>query len=45
LDAIEKISAIDRSLLNTWWKVTESISFPGIKLADILRQETSESRS
>lgn len=43
-DAAEKMSTIDRNLLGTWWRITESIQFPGIKLQDILRQEASEGR-
>jgi len=44
LDAIDKISSVDRSLLNTWWKVTESISFTNAKLGDFLRIEASEAK-
>jgi len=41
-DAIERLSSVDRKVLNAWWKVTEMISFPGVKIDDILRQEAQE---
>lgn len=39
VEAIESMSRLDRGLLNTWWTITESITFPGIKMQDILRLE------
>ena len=42
--AIEQLGKVDRNLLNSWWRITESVSFPGVKLADILRQESVEAR-
>ena len=41
-DAIERLSTVDRKVLNAWWKVTEMISFPGVKIDDFLRQEAQE---
>ena len=38
-EAVEAMSRIDRGLLSTWWTITESITFPGIKLQDVLRLE------
>ena len=41
-DAAEKMSRIDGKLLGVWWRITDSIDFPGIRLKDILTQEVAE---